>query len=69
MDDMKDLDVGRVPREAYIAAGMVGLLGLGVLGWMIYRSRRRQTLVQRLQDALPDKVRNLPDRVRKVRSV
>ena len=69
MDDMKDLDVGRVPKEAYVAAGMVGLLGLGVLGWMIYRSRRRRTLVQRLQAAIPDSMRDLPERVRKVRSL
>jgi hypothetical protein len=68
MDDMKELDAGRVPPAAYVAAGMVGLLGLGVVGWMIYRSRRRQTLVKRLQDALPDKVRELPSRVRKARS-
>jgi sensor c-di-GMP phosphodiesterase-like protein len=69
MDDFKDLDVRQVPPAAYVAAGMVGLIGLGVLGWMIYRSRRRRTLVQRLQDALPDKVRELPTRVRRVRSV
>ena len=68
MDDMKDVDVRQAPPAAYIAAGMVGLLGLGVVGWMIYRSRRRQALVQRLQDALPDKVRRLPKRVRKARS-
>jgi len=68
MDDMKELDAGRVPPAAYVAAGMVGLLGLGVVGWMIYRSRRRQTLIKRLQDALPDKVRELPTRVRKARS-
>ena len=69
MDDFGDLDVRRVPPAAYIAAGMVGLIGLGVVGWMIYRSRRRQTLIQRLQDALPDKVRELPTRVKRVRSV
>lgn len=68
MDEMKDLDVKRLPPAAYVAAGMVGLLGLGVVGWMIYRSRRRQSLVQRLQDALPDKVRQLPNRVKKARS-
>ena len=68
MDEMKDPDVRRAPPAAYVAAGMVGLLGLGVVGWMIYRSRRRQLLVQRLKDALPDKVRELPTRVRKARS-
>lgn len=69
MDDFKDLDVRRVPPAGYVAAGMVGLIGLGVVGWMIYRSRRRRTLVQRLQEALPDKVRELPTRVKKARSV
>ena len=68
MDELKDLDVRRVPPAAYVAAGMVGLLGLGVVGWMIYRSRRRQSIVQRLQDVLPDKVRQLPTRVRRARS-
>lgn len=68
MDEIKDLDFKRLPPAAYVAAGMVGLLGLGVVGWMIYRSRRRQSLVQRLQEALPDKVRQLPTRVKKARS-
>lgn len=68
MDEIKDLDVKRLPPAAYVAAGMVGLLGLGVVGWMIYRSRRRQSLIQRLQEALPDKVRQLPTRVKKTRS-
>ena len=69
LSDVKDFDVRRVPPGAFLAAGMVGVLAFGVVGWMIYRSRRRQTLVQRLQEALPDKVRELPTRVRKVRSV
>lgn len=67
-DDMEDLDVRRVPPGAFIAAGMVGVLAVGVVGWMIYRSRGRRTLVQRLRDALPDKIRVLPKRVRKARS-
>lgn len=66
---VEDFDVRRVPPGAFVAAGMVGVLALGVIGWMVYRSRRRRTLVQRLQEALPDKVRELPTRVRKSRSV
>jgi hypothetical protein len=69
MDDLKEFDPKRVPPAGYVAAGMVGLIGLGVLGWMIYRSRRRRTLVERLQEALPDKVRELPTRVKRVRSL
>ena len=68
MDDIKNQDVRRAPPAAYVAAGMVGLLGLGVVGWMIYRSRRRQSLVRLLRQALPDKVRELPARVRRTRS-
>jgi hypothetical protein len=68
MDENKDEEVGRVPPAAYVAAGMVGLLGLGVVGWMVYRSRRRLSLVRRLRDALPNRVRELPARVKKARS-
>jgi hypothetical protein len=69
LDDVRDFDVRRVPPGAYVAAGMVGLLALGVVGWMIYRRSRRRTLVQRLQEALPDTVRELPTRVKKARSL
>jgi hypothetical protein len=68
LDDMKEIDVRQVPPAAYVAAGLVGVLALGVVGWMFYRSRRRRTLVERFQGAIPDKVRELPDRVRKARS-
>ena len=68
LGEVKDFDVRRVPPGAFVAAGVAGVLALGVVGWMIYRRSRRRTLVQRLQDALPDKVRELPTRVRKVRS-
>ena len=68
LDDMREIDVRQVPPAAYVAAGMVGLLAIGVVGWMFYRSRRRRTLVERFQEAIPDKVRELPDRVRKARS-
>jgi hypothetical protein len=68
LDDMKEIDVRDVPPAVYVAAGMVGVLAIGVVGWMFYRSRRRRTLVERFQEAIPDKVRELPDRVRRVRS-
>ena len=68
LDEMGDLDARRVPPGAFVAAGMVGVLAVGVVGWMVYRSRRRRTLVRLLQDALPDKVRELPTRFRKARS-
>lgn len=68
LDEMKEFDVRQVPPAAYVAAGLVGVLALGVVGWMIYRSRSRRTLVERFQDAIPDKVRELPTRVRKART-
>jgi hypothetical protein len=40
------------------------VLAVGIVGWLVYRSRRRRTLVQRLQDAIPDSVRDLPQGVR-----
>jgi len=53
-----------MPRTSLVAAGLViGAVGIGV-AWMIYRNRRRRNLVQRLQDALPEGVRDLPAGVR-----
>jgi hypothetical protein len=34
------------------------------VGWIIYRRSRRRTLIERLQDAIPEAVRDLPDQVR-----
>jgi len=63
--EMKELDVPKVPPAALVAAGFVtAVVAVGIVGWMVYRSRRRPTLVQRLQDALPDSVRDLPQGVR-----
>jgi hypothetical protein len=49
----------RVP-PAVIAAGVgAAIVGLGLIGWMIYRSRRRRTLMAELQAALPGRVSEL----------
>ncbi len=63
-DGMREMDVRRMPRTSLVAAGLViGAVGVGV-AWMVYRNRRRRTLVERLQDALPEGVRDLPAGVR-----
>ncbi len=67
------MTVGRMPRAGWVAVGLFACgIGLAV-GWMVHRSRRRRTLVQRLHDVLPEGVRDLPGGLRaqakKVRAV
>ena len=63
--EMKEMDVSKLPPVALVAAGFAtGVIAVGLIGWMVYRSSRRRTLVQRLQGALPDSVRELPHVVR-----
>ncbi len=64
LDDMPSLDASRVPRPAYLAAGIVVVAAAFGVGWMIYRSRRRRSLVDRLQGVLPDSVKDLPEGIR-----
>jgi hypothetical protein len=65
IDEVKDMEMPRLPPAALVAAGVAGaVLAVGIVGWLVYRSRRRRTLVQRLQDAIPDSVRDLPQGVR-----
>jgi hypothetical protein len=62
LDDMKEMELPEVP-PAVVAAGVVAaVVGLGIIGWMVFR-RRRRTIVQRLQDAIPGPVRDLPTEV------
>ncbi len=63
--DMKELDVRQMPPGVYIAGAVMATAIVAGAVWMFVRSRRR-TLVQRLQDAIPDRVRDLPG-VRKAR--
>jgi len=53
------MELPEVP-PAVVAAGVVAaVVGLGIIGWMVFR-RRRRTIVQRLQDAIPGPVRDFP---------
>ncbi|HKW70518.1 MAG TPA: hypothetical protein VJP81_08025 [Candidatus Dormibacteraeota bacterium] len=58
--EIKQLDVRHMPPAVFVAgAVMATAIAAGVV-WMVYRRRQRRTLVQRLQEALPDRVRDLP---------
>lgn len=58
-DEDDDMEPRRVP-PAVIAAGVgAAVVGLGLLGWLIYRNRRRRDLFQQLQAALPARVTDL----------
>ena len=53
-----------MPRAGMIVAGvMVAALAVGV-GWMLYQRRRQRSLIERIQAAIPDAVKDLPDGVR-----
>jgi hypothetical protein len=73
-EEMEDDPYGpRVP-PGVIAAGVgMALVGLGVVAWMVYRSRRRRTLVQQIQAVLPERLRELRElgdgRMRDLRDV
>jgi hypothetical protein len=65
LKDVKDMDMPKLAPAGMVAAGVVtGVVAVGFVGWLVYRSRRRRTLVQRLQAALPDSVRDLRQGVR-----
>jgi hypothetical protein len=58
-EDPDEMEPRRVP-PAVIAAGVgAAVVGLGLLGWLIYRNRRRRNLIQQLQASLPVRVSEL----------
>ncbi len=64
LSDMRGMEMPEVPRGV-VAAGMVtAVLAIGIVGWMLFRSRRRRPLIQRLQDAIPDSVRDRAEGLR-----
>lgn len=60
LDDVREMEMPEVP-PAVVAAGVVAaVVAIGVIGWLVYRSRQRRPLIQRLQEAIPGPVRDLP---------
>jgi hypothetical protein len=61
-EDPDEMEPRRVP-PAVIAAGVgAAVIGLGLLGWLIYRNRRRSNLIAQLRAALPSRAGDLRDR-------
>jgi hypothetical protein len=57
--DDEEIEPRRVP-PAVVAAGVgAAIVGLGLIGWLIYRSRRRRTLLQQVHATLPGRVSEL----------
>ena len=63
LDDMP-MSMDQVPRPVLMATGIAVFVAAVGIGWMIYRSRRRRTLAQRLHDALPESMSDLPEVLR-----
>lgn len=64
LDDVQKQVPAAPVRPVVMAAGFAVVVVAVGAAWFIYRSRRRKTLVRKLQDALPDSVRDLPDELR-----
>lgn len=65
LDDMQE-QIGSedISRAGTVVAGvMVAALAVGV-GWMLYKRRRRRSLIARLQATIPDAIKDLPEEVR-----
>lgn len=65
ISEMQD-EIGseNMSRAGMVVAGvMVAALAVGV-GWMVYQRRRQRSLIERMQAAIPDAVKELPDEVR-----
>ena len=65
ISEMQD-EIGseNMSRAGMVVAGvMVAALAVGV-GWMVYQRRRQRSLMERIQAAIPDAVKDLPEEVR-----
>ncbi len=64
LEDVPKLSMEQVPRPVVMATGIAVFVAAVGIGWMVYRSRRKRTLGQRLHDALPESMSELPDVLR-----
>src|SRR2546423_12252845 len=62
--EIDELEERRVPPVAVMAGVVAAGVGLGVLGWMIYRRRQRQGPIPQNPDAIPGYNRAPPGGVR-----
>ncbi len=58
-EDPDEMEPRRVPPAMIVAGVGAAVVGLGLLGWLIYRSRRRRNLIRQLQASLPGRVSEL----------
>jgi len=59
-EEEEDMGAPRRVPPAVVAAGVgAAIVGLGLLGWLIYRNRRRRNLIAQLQATLPGRVSEL----------
>ena len=57
--DLATTEGRQMPSAGLMFGVGMAIIGLGVLGWMIYRSRRRQTVIQQLRAAMPVSIEEL----------
>ncbi|HYU62198.1 MAG TPA: hypothetical protein VEN12_00320 [Verrucomicrobiae bacterium] len=64
LGEIPEMDVRQMPPAAFVVGAlMVSAMAVGV-GWMLYRSRKRRPIVERLQGAIPGGVKDLPGEIR-----
>ena len=53
-----------VSRAGLVVAGVIVVSLALAAGWIVYQRRRRRSLIERLQSAIPEAVWELPEEVR-----
>lgn len=58
-EEGEELEPRRVPPTVVVAGIGAALLGVGLLAYLLYRNRRRRTIVQEWRSALPGRMSEL----------